>query len=238
MVLLRAFMVESNPFADGRGLVGGRGADRAPNRRAPPLLHRTILRPFDVETDIAAGRTFFADSTVEVEIGFGRGHFLRDRLLQAPDHRYLGFEVRRLWCQRLAKFLERNELDNTRVILADARPLLMDLFEPGQVAAFYVFFPDPWWKKRHHKRRVMSTDTLNILHTLLASGGQLHFRTDVAAYFEVVHALVSDHDGFEFIEPRLAADGTTLPQTHRDKKCSEFGINVQALCARKTQEIA
>jgi hypothetical protein len=118
-------------------------------RPEPSLSHRAILNPYHEPADMSAGRAFFgAGVPVEVEIGFGRPHFLRERLAQAKDRRFLGFEVRRAWCEQVMGFVDREGLDNTRIILSDARPLLLPLLTPGNVQAFYVFFPDPWWKHR------------------------------------------------------------------------------------------
>ncbi len=223
--------MSDEPFGSGHGLVGGRGEDRASKRRYPPFEHPTVLLPYDADDHLATGRAFFADRKVEVEIGFGRGHHARDRIMQAPEHRFLLFEVRRAWVERMAKWLDRQGLDNARVIHDDARPLLLRLLADGGVHSFSVFFPDPWWKKRHHKRRVMTPETLEVMHRLLEDGGRLHFRTDVQPYFEVVEALLADHGGFDRIPPGLAADGTVLPLTHREKKCAEHGTPVHQLCA-------
>jgi tRNA (guanine-N7-)-methyltransferase len=210
-------------------LVGGRGDLRVNRPGAPPLEYPTVLRPFEGKAHLDDARAFFADQTVEIEIGFARGHFLRERIMQAPEHRFLGFEVRRRWCERMARFLEREKVSNTRVILSDARALLERLFEPNSVTAFYVFFPDPWWKKKHHKRRVISEDTLAVMARLLRPGGSIHFRTDVNAYFELASALFAHADAFEEADAAHTPGGQQLPQTHREKKCAEVGIAVQSL---------
>lgn len=234
-MLITRPMDDWKPFEAGRGLVGGRGEDRAARRRVPPYAHRTVLRPYDVPEELETGRQFFAPggTPIEVEIGYGRGHHACDRILQAPTHRFLLFEVRKEWVVRTAGWLDREKLDSARLIHDDARPLLMRLFEPGSVAAFSVFFPDPWWKKRHLKRRVMSPDLIEVMHRLLAPGGLMHFRTDVHSYFEIVEGLFAAHDGFERVDADHDSEGRRLPLTHREKKCEEFDIPVNTLCARK-----
>lgn len=224
---------EQNPFSDGKGLVGGRGRERAEHRPEASLVHRVVLNPYRNPEHMTGGREFFATGPVEVEIGFGRCHHLKDRILQARESRFLGFEIKRGWCERMTRFCDRNELDHTRIILGDARPLLSELLQVEGVAAFSVFFPDPWWKKRHHKRRIMSEVMLELMHQLLEPGGRIHFRTDVEEYFKVVEALIADHGGFDRIPPGLDSQGRTLPLTHREKKCAEYGIPVHTLCATK-----
>lgn len=219
-------MTDSSPYSNGHGLVGGRGELRSERTKVPPLIHPYVLRPFEEPTDIDRGREFFSDGNIEVEVGFARGHFLRDRIAQAPEHRFLGFEIRRRWCDRMARFLDRETWDNTRIILSDARPLFEQLLTENTVHAFHVFFPDPWWKKRHHKRRIMSAETLAVMQRLLAPGGSIHFRTDVLTYFEMVEQLFEESTGLEAAKANYTQRGVRLPLTHREKKCEEVGIPV------------
>ena len=229
---------QADPFADGHGLVGGFGDKRTLRSRLPPLDHRWVLAPYDREGDAQKGREFFGTSSddqspVEVEIGFARGHFLRDRVAQANGHRFLGFEIKHQWCDRMAKFLDREDFDNTRIILGDARPLLLELLPLEGVEAFYVFFPDPWWKKRHHKKRVVSAPTLEVMHRLLRPGGAIEIRTDVRDYMDMAEAVVDDHGGFERVTAGIDASGRPLPLTHREKKCAEHGAPVHHLRVQK-----
>ncbi len=224
----------SDPFENARGLVGGRGELRGLNRKLPPLEHRVILQPYERPEHHEEARALYTcESPVEVEIGFGRSHFLRDRILQAPEHRFLGFEIRREWVKRMARFCDRETLENTRVAQADARPLLSRLLPEDGVRAVYVFFPDPWWKKRHHKRRIMSRATLEVIYPLLEPGGTLHIRTDVPDYANMVAELLEADGRFEAAEPGVDANGRSLPLTHREKKCAEHGLHVHRHCVRK-----
>lgn len=216
-----------NPFERARGLVGGDGPERVRVRPEPSLSHRAILNPYHEPADMSAGRAFFgAGVPVEVEIGFGRPHFLRERLAQAKDRRFLGFEVRRAWCEQVMGFVDREGLDNTRIILSDARPLLLPLLTPGNVQAFYVFFPDPWWKRAHEARRVVSPALLDVMAHLLAPAGAFEIRTDVEAYMERVRDMVSEHGGWKEQPPGEDDLGRTLPLSHREKKCAEAGTPV------------
>ncbi len=220
-----------NPLARISGLVGGAGPERVAAHPEPSLVHRWALSPYHDPAHLEAGRAFAAEGLVEVEIGFGRPHFLKQRITDAPERRYFGFEVQREWCEQLCGWLDREGHTNTRVILSDARPLLAELFPVSSVQAFYVFFPDPWWKRRHEERRVVTAEVLEVLHALLAPGGALEVRTDVAAYFERVCTLVRAHGGFDEVPAGVDDRGRTLPLTHREKKCSEVGTPVHRIRA-------
>ena len=171
-----------------------------------------------------------------MEIGFGRSHFFRDRVLQAPETQFLGFEIKMAWVRRVAKFLAREERENCRVVLDDARPLLLQLLPLESIRAFYVFFPDPWWKKRHHKRRVMTQDMLDVMYRLLEPGGAIELRTDVTEYYERVAELFENDQRYERIEAGIDHEGRILPSLIA-KKCQEriptHSIRVQTTCCRR-----
>jgi tRNA (guanine-N7-)-methyltransferase len=222
-----------DPYQTGRGLVGGRGEDRARAAKVPPFVHPMVFRPYNDASHLEDAQSFLSDGPVEIEIGFGRGHHLKERIKQVPQHRFLAFEVRRMWVERMAMLLEREKYSHVRLILSDARPLLPEILSSGQVHAFHVFFPDPWWKKRHEKRRVVDPETLKVFHNLLSDDGCLHFRTDVLAYFERVQSLLQAHGGYDIGESDTDTYGNVFPPTHREKKCVQYNQPVYKLCARK-----
>ena len=221
-----------NPFLGSRGLVGGSG-ERRKHRHSAPYEHELLLRPYDRPADIPAARELFGDRPLEVEIGFGRSHFFRDRVLQAPETQFLGFEIKLEWVRRVAKFLAREGRTDCRVVLDDARPLLLQLLPLESVTTFYVFFPDPWWKKRHHKRRVMTQDMLDVMHRLLRPGGAIELRTDVREYYDRVEELFAADTRYGLVAAGVDEQGRTLPLTHREKKCRETGIATHRIRVRK-----
>ncbi|MEC8025169.1 MAG: tRNA (guanosine(46)-N7)-methyltransferase TrmB [Myxococcota bacterium] len=230
-----AYRAADNPFLGSRGLVGGSGEKRK-HRHNNPYEHPLLLRPYDVPEHITVARQLFANGPIEVEIGFGRSHFFRDRVLQAPETQFLGFEIKLEWVRRVAKFLAREDRMDCRVVLDDARPLLLQLLPEESVRVFYVFFPDPWWKKRHHKRRIMTQEMLDVMYRLLEPGGAIELRTDVRDYFARVDELFQNDARYERIEPGIDQNGQALPLTHREKKCRETGIDTYSLRARKASQ--
>jgi tRNA (guanine-N7-)-methyltransferase len=117
-----------------------------------------------------------------VEIGPGRGAFALDHAARHPELDLVAVETRRSDCELIRGRAQKRGLANLRVLQGDAKLLLPRLFLPGTLAAAHVQFPDPWWKTRHHKRRIVDLDSAVLLRTLLAPGGLVDFRTDVPAY--------------------------------------------------------
>lgn len=121
--------------------------------------------------------------SVEVEIGPGRGAFALDHAALHPDRTLVAIETRRSDSELIRGRAAKRQLSNLEVVQGDARLLLPRMFAPGSVAAAYVQFPDPWWKARHHKRRMVDVEFALLLRRLLRPGGLVDFRTDVPAYF-------------------------------------------------------
>ena len=121
---------------------------------------------------------------LEVEVGSGKGLFLATASAERPEHDFLGIEVSRRYARFTAARLARAGRSNARVLLGDGEHLFDAFLGTGQVYAVHVYFPDPWWKKRHHKRRIMNAGFLSNIQRVLAPTGRLHFWTDVPEYFQ------------------------------------------------------
>ncbi|WP_295881136.1 tRNA (guanosine(46)-N7)-methyltransferase TrmB [uncultured Thiohalocapsa sp.] len=123
-----------------------------------------------------------------LEIGFGNGESLAAQAAAAPERNFLGLEVHRPGVGHLLLAIERLGLGNLRVMRADARALLRPPPEGGlpaaSLAAVQLFFPDPWPKKRHHKRRIVQPDFMQDVSRVLAPGGIFHAATDWAPHAE------------------------------------------------------
>ncbi len=120
---------------------------------------------------------------VEVEIGPGRGAFALDHAALHGERLLVAIETRRADCELIRGRAQKRGLRNLEVLQGDAKLLLPRIFRPASLAAVHVQFPDPWWKTRHHKRRMIDVELAALLRRLLAPGGQVDFRTDVPAYF-------------------------------------------------------
>ena len=139
---------------------------------------------------------FGSDCPVEVEVGIGKGRFLLAAAAARPLVNHLGIE----WANRYLVVAEtraaRQKLENVRFVRVDAQELLRRGIPDDSVAAYYVFFPDPWPKKRHHKRRFFQAETVDQLARTLREGGLLHAATDHADYWEAIEPLLDRHPRF------------------------------------------
>ena len=129
------------------------------------------------------------DAPLEVEVGSGKGLFLAGASLAHPQRNYVGIEVAQKYARYAAAKLARQGSSNALVVHGDALALFRQWFPPASLAAVHVYFPDPWWKMRHKKRRVLSEGFLRDVERTLAPGGRLHFWTDVEEYFHATLAL-------------------------------------------------
>jgi tRNA (guanine-N7-)-methyltransferase len=134
---------------------------------------------------------FGNDHPVEVEVGCGKGLFLTTAAAARPDVNFLGVEIVRKYQLVTATRLARRGLSNARVACADARPLLRGWVAAGSLQAVHVYFPDPWWKKRHHKRRVFTDEFAADCARALRPGGVLSVATDVEDYARLVREVVA-----------------------------------------------
>jgi len=133
---------------------------------------------------------------IELEIGCGHGGFALAFGGRHPERALVGIEQRKKFAADVAVKAMRRGLPNVLVLQGDARLLAPRLFAAGSLAAIHVHFPDPWWKRRHARRRLVDDGMSALLLRLLRPGGELDFRTDVEAYAE--EALVRlEEVGFE-----------------------------------------
>jgi len=119
-----------------------------------------------------------------LEIGFGMGAATADIAATLPDHDFIGCEVHEPGVGALLKLIGERELGNIRIVQHDAVEVLRDMIGPDALAGVHIFFPDPWHKKRHHKRRLIQPDFVAKLVAHLAPGGYLHCATDWQPYAE------------------------------------------------------
>jgi tRNA (guanine-N7-)-methyltransferase len=144
---------------------------------------------------------FGNDRPVEIEVGFGKGLFLLNAGSTRPDTNFFGVEIVRKCQLYTATRVAIRALGNIRLACADAYGLLRDRVPPGSVQAVHVYFPDPWWKKRHHKRRLFTPEFVDVVAGVLKPEGIFYIATDVAEYFEVIQGILIDKTAFAPLPP-------------------------------------
>lgn len=126
-----------------------------------------------------------AQTALEIEIGCGKGKFLLARAAQCPESRFVGVDYARKWLARGRKWGEKKALQNVTFVRMETREFLLEV-APESADIFHIYFPDPWPKRRHHKRRLVSEDFLVLLYGRLKPGGLIEIATDHAEYFEQI----------------------------------------------------
>lgn len=179
---------------------------------------------------------------LEIEIGPGRGAFLLDRVAERPDARIVGLEIRQKWATIVDDRLKAMGLgDRARVYAEDAKLVLPRLLPDSSVSAFFVHFPDPWWKSRQRKRLVVGLPLLDQIARLLQPGGMLFVQTDVVDRGEGYEVQIDAHaafekDGDEPGSARLAVSPWSS-RGNRERRAEQDGIPVVRLrYRRKTAE--
>jgi tRNA (guanine-N7-)-methyltransferase len=136
---------------------------------------------------------FGCTAPLEVEVGSGKGLFLQNASQATPERNFLGIELAYRYAQFAAYRLAKRGVDNACMARGDALKLFRERVPDAALAAVHVYFPDPWWKARHHKRRVMNEAFLADVVRALQPGGRLHFWTDVREYFDATLELIAAH---------------------------------------------
>lgn len=153
------------------------------------------IRAEDLDGRVDFVRIFGRSGPIHIEVGTGRAGFLLSEALARPDVNFLGIE----WASRYYRYavdrIGRWSLSNVRIIRTDAAGFLADSLPDESVNCFHIYFPDPWPKRRHHKRRFFCPASLKQLLRCLKLGGLIRTATDHGEYFELITALIATEKG-------------------------------------------
>jgi len=145
----------------------------------------------EVPKPLVFAELFGRTAPLELEIGSGKGLFLRTAAQRNLEHDFLGVEIGKKYAVLSAAGIAKANLTNAMMICGDAAQLLDEWISPNSLQAVHVYFPDPWWKRAHKKRRILREEMVKRIERNLQSGGMLHFRTDVKEYFDTTLALLA-----------------------------------------------
>ncbi len=187
----------------------------------------------DGHFDLAA--LFGNDGPVCLEIGFGNGEGLATLAERTPQQNHLGVEVHRPGIGHLLLEIERRGLTNVRLVRHDAVPFVAQGLPPASLASVLLFFPDPWPKARHHKRRILTADFVAELARVIQPGGHFHAATDWEPYAEQMLATLSLSEAFENLAGpgRYAARPAERPMTRFERRGQRLGHPVRDLLFRR-----
>ena len=153
----------------------------------------------DPTRSVVARELFGRDAPLVLEIGSGMGEATLAMAQADPDRDVLAVEVHTPGLGNLLRLVETAGISNVRVLEADAREVLRDLLPPASLDEVRVFFPDPWPKSRHAKRRLVSREFADLVATRLRPGGLLHVATDWASYAELASEVLAAHPAYEVV---------------------------------------
>jgi tRNA (guanine-N7-)-methyltransferase len=200
------------------------------------LWPRYGVEPQTVPLDIAA--LFARHAPVVCEIGFGNGDHLLAAALAQPHNNFLGIEVHRPGVGRLLARAAVHDVGNLRVSTEDAVTVLRDWLPAAALAELVIYFPDPWPKKRHHKRRLLQPDFVHLVAMRLAPRGVMRLATDWSDYAQQM----LDVCGAEPLLRNLSPDGTcvvrppTRPLTRFEQRGQKLGHEVFDFAFRRVHD--
>jgi tRNA (guanine-N7-)-methyltransferase len=164
-------------------------------KRRSRFADREGVRPIPPGEDLGLSRRLPGEGDWELEIGFGKGRYLLSRAAAEPERGFVGVEIAGEYFALAARRLARRKLGNLLLLEGDAGYFATTLLPRQAFAAVHVYFPDPWPKLRHRKRRLFAPDTIDLLAALVAPGGRLWFATDFLDYGEEVAGLLERYPG-------------------------------------------
>jgi len=179
---------------------------------------------------------FERPADVIVEIGFGNGESTWRMAQQEPEKNFIGIEVHEPGIGHLMMALEAHGIENVRIVREDAVPFLQTRIDTGSLAGVRIYFPDPWPKKRHHKRRLVQPAFVDLLARCLAEGAIFHLATDWQPYADHVLEVMQSREDFVNLSPagNYCARPAWRPYTKYEARGARLGHEVRDLLYRRT----
>jgi len=209
---------------------------RRPGRLTPAQARalEELLPKYEIEADCDAAANRFEDQRpLVVEVGCGNGQALASMAANEPQFNFLGIEVHEPGVGRLLRSLDQADLNNVRVAVRDAVEVFEQNLPPASLEQVRVYFPDPWPKTRHHKRRLIQAPFLRLVAQRLRPGGLLHLATDWMPYAEWMLEAVAEVSEFEALGDPFLPRPEWRPQTHFERRGERRGHRIIDLLLRR-----
>jgi tRNA (guanine-N7-)-methyltransferase len=195
------------------------------------------LRQEDLNEKIDFARIFGCSGSVHIEVGSGKGAFLLNQAKAQQDLNFLAIEWASKYYRYAVDRIGRWGLTNVRLIRTDAVDFITRFVPADSIECFHIYFPDPWPKKRHHKRRFINSANLTQLMRCLKKGGAIKIATDHAEYFQQIQSVLSEQgdklEKIDFLTPNGANDGEWVG-TNFERKYIKEQRPIYTIAARKT----
>ena len=202
-------------------------------KRAYDTHGETYLLPYqDTPLDLSA--TFGRQAPVVLEIGCGMGETTVKIAQDHPDIDYLGIEVHAPGVGALLKLAYENGLTNVRMVRHDAVEVVRHMLPEVSLDGAHIYFPDPWPKKRHHKRRLIQSEFVRLLCTRVKAGGYVHCATDWEDYAQQMLTVLSAESALRNSSPQFAPRPDYRPQTKFERRGIKLGHDVWDLIFLKS----
>lgn len=191
--------------------------------------------PIDTPDTWDFAEVFHRDADTVVEIGFGMGTSLLAMATSNPEINYLGIEVHQAGVGSLVADLHDNTLTNVRIAAHDAVEVFQKHIEDNSVSGVQIFFPDPWHKKRHHKRRLIQTEFIQMILPKMKTGGFIHCATDWQEYAEHILSVLNAEPGLINTQPEggYTPKPESRPLTKFEQRGTRLGHGVWDLVFHK-----
>lgn len=200
--------------------------------RALETLGPRFVLPYEAKL-FDPSAVFGRDAPLVLEIGFGMGQATAEIARALPGTNFLGVEVHTPGVGALLKLIDEQQLSNLRIVQHDAVEVLEHMIAPGSLAGVHIFFPDPWHKKKHNKRRLIQAPFVAKLVTRLAPGGYLHCATDWQPYAEQMLEVLSAEPGLRNTAEGYAPKPEYRPLTKFENRGLKLGHGVWDLVFKR-----
>jgi tRNA (guanine-N7-)-methyltransferase len=216
-----------------RSFVTRAGRMTTAQARALVELGPRHVLPYDPATPDLVAACGAAHAQTVLEIGFGMGHATAHIAALQPGTLFIGCEVHEPGVGALLKLIGELGLDNVRIVQHDAVEVLRHMIAPGTLHGAHIFFPDPWHKKRHHKRRLIQPPFVHLLAERIAPGGYIHCATDWQPYAEQMLTVLSAEPLLTNTAANYAPRPAYRPETKFERRGLRLGHGVWDLVFRR-----
>lgn len=199
-------------------------------------FEKIAINPEELDGYIDFEKLFDNSNPVEIEIGSGKGTFLVNQAKSFAGKNFLGIEWANKYYKHAVDRIGRWALENVKMLRTDATTFLPEHISPDSISGYHIYFPDPWPKKRHHKRRFICKNNIEVMLRTLKTGGIINIATDHADYFDWMKEHIATFTGrvkeVDYIRTAGADDGE-MAGTNFERKYLKQGRNVYTIAIKK-----